>query len=115
MKTVQVYVSRLRRKSAKILCSHAAAATCSTWEPAQRDVERFERLAGDGGDALERGEAAGAASCFARHSALGVARRSRISRTSRSHRPTSPASRPSGLVMLEQRIEADSRSGVTRH
>ena len=76
-------------------------------EPAQLDAERFERLAGDGRDALERGEAASASSYFARRSTSGAARRSRSSRTSRFAQSHIARLEELRLVTLEQRIEAD--------
>ena len=59
-KTVQVYVSRLRKELGQDLVLTRGGGYVLELEPAQLDAERFERLAGDGRDALERGEAASA-------------------------------------------------------
>ena len=56
-KTVQVYVSRLRKELGQDLVLTRGGGYVLELEPAQLDAERFERLAGDGRAALERGEA----------------------------------------------------------
>ena len=59
-KTVQVYVSRLRKELGRGSRAHARRRLRARARTRQLDAERFERLAGDGRDALERGEAASA-------------------------------------------------------
>jgi YVTN family beta-propeller protein len=59
-KTVQVYVSRLRKELGQEFVLTRGGGYVLDLEPAQLDVEHFERLAGDGRAALERGEAASA-------------------------------------------------------
>jgi YVTN family beta-propeller protein len=56
-KTVQVYVSRLRKELGEGVVLTRGGGYLLDIEPAQLDAERFERLTADGRDALERGDA----------------------------------------------------------
>ena len=59
-KTVQVYVSRLRKELGQDVVLTRNGGYVLDVEPEQLDAERFERLTAGGREALERGEAASA-------------------------------------------------------
>ena len=61
IKTVQVYVSRLRKELGEGVLVTRGGGYVLEAEPDQVDVERFERLAAEGREALDRGEPAVAA------------------------------------------------------
>src|SRR5829696_3916171 len=56
-KTVQVYVSRLRKRLGQDVVITRGGGYVLDIDPGQLDAERFERLTLEGRDALERGEA----------------------------------------------------------
>ncbi len=56
-KTVQVYVSRLRKELGQEVVLTRGGGYVLDIEPGQLDAERFQRLTAEGRDALERGEA----------------------------------------------------------
>ena len=106
-KTVQVYVSRLRKELGQDLVLTRGGGYVLELEPAQLDAERFERLAGDGRDALERGEAASASELL--RQALDVWRGPPLADLAYEPFAQSHIARLEELrlVTLEQRIEAD--------
>ena len=55
-KTVQVYVSRLRKELGEGMVATRGGGYVLEARPEDVDVERFTRLAGEGGEALERGD-----------------------------------------------------------
>jgi YVTN family beta-propeller protein len=59
-KTVQVYVSRLRKELGDGVVLTRGGGYLLDIEPEQLDAARFERLAREGGNALERGDVSGA-------------------------------------------------------
>ena len=106
-KTVQVYVSRLRKELGQDLVLTRGGGYVLDLEPAQLDAERFERLAGDGGDALEHGEAASASELL--REALNLWRGPPLADLAYEPFAQSHIARLEELrlVTLEQRIEAD--------
>ena len=104
-KSIQVYVSRLRKVLDDGRARHArSGATCCTSSRDELDLARFERLAAEAAGASP-GARGGQAERGARRS--GAARRSPTSPTSSSRRRRSRASRRCGSRSLEQRIDAD--------
>ena len=106
-KTVQVYVSRLRKELGQDLVLTRGGGYVLELDPAQLDAERFDRLAGEGRDALERGEAASASELL-RH-ALDLWRGPPLADLAYEPFAQSHIARLEELrlVALEQRIEAD--------
>ena len=85
-KTVQGYVSHLRKALGDEVLVTRGRGYLLAVEREQVDVERFEALVADGRRALAVGDAAGARSVWARRWGCGAASRWLISRTSRSRR-----------------------------
>src|SRR5829696_7758970 len=106
-KTVQVYVSRLRKELGQDVVITRGGGYVLDIEPGQLDAERFERLTLEGRYALERGEARGASELL--RQALDLWRGPPLGdlayeRFAQSHIARLEELR---LVALEHRIEAD--------
>ena len=80
---VQGYVSGLRKALGKEAIETRGAAYVLRVSSGALDLQRFERLAYEGSQALERDDPSGAAAACGRRSRSGEDRRSRTSRTSR--------------------------------
>jgi YVTN family beta-propeller protein len=106
-KTVQVYVSRLRKELGQDVVLTRGGGYLLDIEPDQLDAERFQRLTAEGRDALERGEARSASELL--RQALDLWRGPPLGDLAyepfaRSHIARLEELR---LVALEHRIEAD--------
>ena len=95
-KTVQVYVSRLRKELGQGVVLTRVAATCWISSQTSSTPSASSASRSRGATRWRAASRAGRASCLARRSTYGADRRWPTSRTSRSHRPISPASRSSG-------------------
>jgi DNA-binding SARP family transcriptional activator len=106
-KTVQVYVSRLRKELGQDVVLTRGGGYVLDIEPGQLDAERFQRLTADGRDALERGEARGASELL--RQALDLWRGSPLADLAYEPFAQSHIARLEELRLaaVEQRIEAD--------
>jgi YVTN family beta-propeller protein len=106
-KTVQVYISRLRKALGEGVVGTRGGGYALEVEPDQIDAERFERLAEEGREALGSGDADGAAERL--HAALALWRGAPLSDLAYESFAQSATARLEELrlVALEDRIEAD--------
>jgi len=106
-KTVQVYVSRLRKELGQGVLLTRGGGYVLDIEPDQLDAERFQRLTAEGRDALERGEARSASEQL--RQALDLWRGPPLADLA--YEPFAPSHiarlEELRLVALEHRIEAD--------
>ena len=110
-KTVQVYVSRLRKELGQGVLVTRGGGYAVELEPDQLDAERFERLTAEGRDALQRGEARAASELL--REALGLWRGAPLGDLAYEPFAQSHIARLEELrlVALEHRIEADLELG----
>jgi YVTN family beta-propeller protein len=112
-KTVQVYISRLRKELGQDAVVTRGGGYVLEVEPEQLDADRFERLAAEGSDALDRGEAAAGAELL--REALGLWRGRPLDDLAYEPLAQSEIARLDELrlVAVEQRVECD--LAVGRH
>jgi YVTN family beta-propeller protein len=112
-KTVQVYVSRLRKELGKGVLVTRGGGYVLEVDPDEVDADRFERLAGEGRDALDRGDPRGAATTL--REALDLWRGPPLSDLAYESFAQNETARLEELhlVALENRVEAD--LGLGRH
>ena len=110
-KTVQVYVSRLRKELGQGVLATRGGGYALELEPDELDAERFERLTAEGRDALQRGEARAASELL--REALGLWRGAPLGDLAYEPFAQSHIARLEELrlVALEHRIEADLELG----
>src|SRR5687767_594791 len=106
-KTLQVYISRLRKELGQSVVLTRGGGYVLDIDADRLDAERFERLTGDGRDALERGDARRAGDLL--REALGLWRGPPLGDLAYEPFAQSHVGRLDELrlVALEQRIEAD--------
>ena len=111
VKTVQVYVSHLRRALVEDVLVSSRGGYALVVDAERVDALRFERLVDEGRAALADAIRRAPPSSCARRWRCGAGRRSAISPTSGSRRTRPRGSRSLRLTAVEERIEADLRLG----